>query len=174
MVRRKSATLPGICRIAALLFLALSCSKGDDAEAIRKLIGKGVALGEKHDIGELMKLATEDFIALPGDLDRRSTRAILWRAFNYYGALKIVHPRPSMEVEPDGKRASAGLFFLILREDRSFPKLKDLSHDPKRWLEEVGENADLYRLDMELAKESGRWLVRRAVLKRFTGWSFQE
>jgi hypothetical protein len=174
LARRKLQILSKIFWIAGLLFLGVSCSKGDDAEAIRKLIDKGVALGEKHDIEELMKLATEDFIALPGDLDRRSTRAILWRAFNYYGALKIVHPWPSVEVEPNGKRASAGLPFLILREDRSFPKLKDFSHDPKRWLEEVGENADLYRLDMELAKENGRWLVRRAVLKRFTGWSFQE
>lgn len=174
MARRILKISPRLCLIAVLLCLPLSCSKGDDFEAIRKLIDKGAALGEKHDIGGLMKLATEDFIALPGDLDRRSTTAILWRAFNYYGALKIVHPWPSVDVEPDGKRASAGLPFLILREDVSFPELKNLVRDPKRWVEEVGENADLYRLDMELAKENGRWLVRRALLKRFTGLSFQE
>ena len=159
--------------IALVLVSSLSCSKGDDFEAIRKLIDKGVALGEKHDMGELMKLAAEDFTALPGELDRRSTRAILWRAFNYYGPLKIVHPWPSVDVEPDGKKAWAGLPFLILREDVSFPKLKNLAQDPKRWLEEVGENADLYHLDMELAKENGRWLVRRAILKRFAVRPFQ-
>jgi hypothetical protein len=138
------------CRFSGF---TLSCSKGDDFEAIRKLIDKGVALGRNTISANLMKLAGEDFIALPGDLDRRSTRAILWRAFNYYGAFKIIHPRPSVDVESDGKKASAGLPFLILRKDVSFPKLRDLRMIQRRWLEEVGENADLYRLDMELAKE---------------------
>jgi hypothetical protein len=174
LIRRILKALATPWFVAVFLLLPFSCSKGDDFEAIHKLIDKGVALGEKHDIGELMKLAGEDFIALPGDLDRRSTRAILWRAFNYYGAFKIIHPQANVDVESDGKKASAGLFFLILRKDVSIPKLRDLAHDPGRWLEEVGENADLYRLDMELAKESGRWMVRKALLKRFSGLSFQE
>ena len=174
MVRKKRENTITLFVIALVLVSFLSCSTGDDADAIRKLIDKGVALAEKHDISELMKLAGEDFIALPGNLDRRSTSAFLWRAFNYYGAIKIIHPRPSMEVAEDGKKASAGLPFLIVREDMSFPKLKDLAGDPKRWLEEVGENADLYRLDLELRKEKERWMVGKAILKRFTGLSFKE
>jgi hypothetical protein len=160
--------------IAAALILPLSCGKGDDVQAIRELIDKGAALGEKHDIGGLMKLATEDFLALPGEVDRRSAKAILWRAFKYYGAFKILHPLTDVAVESDGKKASARLPFLIVREDVSFPNLKDLAQDPKRWLEEVGGNADLYSLDMELVKENGEWFVHRALLKRFTGRSFEE
>jgi hypothetical protein len=174
LVRKKRENTITLFLIALVLVSFLSCSTGDDADAIRKLIDKGVALAEKHDISELMKLAGEDFIALPGNLDRRSTSAFLWRAFNYYGAIKIIHPRPSVEVTEDGEKASAGLPFLIVREDMSFPKLKDLAGDPKRWLEEVGENADLYRLDLELRKEKGRWMLGKAILKRFTGLSFKE
>jgi len=172
LAKRKIPAPARLCWIAAVVLLSASCSKGDDVEAVGKLIDKGVVLGEKHDIGKLMELASEEFIALPGDLDRRAVRAILWRAFNHYGPLKIAHPRPSVEVEEDGKRASAGLFFLIVREDMYFPKLKDLPRDPKGWLDEVGENADLYRLDMELAKEKGEWVVRKATLKRFAEWFF--
>ena len=160
--------------VAAVLILLLGCGKGDDAQAIRELVDKGAGLGEKHDIGGLMKLATEDFLALPGEVDRRSAKAILWRAFQYYGAFKILYPLPKVTVEADGKKASASLPFLVVREEVSFPKLKDLTQDPKRWLEEVGENADLYALDMELLKENGEWLVQRVLLRRFTGRSFKE
>jgi hypothetical protein len=160
--------------LAAVLILPLACGKGDDVQAIRELVDKGAALGEKHDIGGLMKLATEDFLALPGDVDRRSAKAILWRTFQYYGAFKVLYPLPKVAVESDGKKASASLPFLIVRENVSFPRLKDLAQDPKQWLEEVGENADLYALDMKLVKDNGDWLVRGVVLKRFTGRSFRE
>ena len=160
--------------IAAGLILSLACGKGDDVQAIRKLIDKGAALGEKHDIGGLMKLATEDFSALPGEVDRRTAKAILWRAFQYYGAFKVLYPLPKVAVESGGKKASASFPFLMVRENVSFPKLKDLAHDPKQWLQEVGKNADLYALDMELVKEDGEWLVHGVVLKRFTGRSFEE
>ena len=55
MIKRKIPALARLCWIAAVVFLSASCSKGDDVEAVRKLIDKGVVLGEKHDIGELMK-----------------------------------------------------------------------------------------------------------------------
>jgi hypothetical protein len=171
---KRPQTAIAFCLAALVLATVPSCSKGDDTEAIRKLIDKAGALVEKHDIGDLMKLAAEDFVALPGTLDRRSTSAVLRRAFNHYGAIKIIHPRPSVEVAQDGEKASAGLPFLVVRKDMSFPKLTDLAGDPKRWLEEVGENADLYRLDLELSKEKGRWVVEQATLKRFTGLSFKE
>lgn len=159
---------------AVALFIALACSKGDDFQAISKLIDKARELGEKHDIGELMNLATGDFTASPGDLDSRSTRAVLWRAFRYYGKFRIHHPSPGVDLEPGGERASASLPFLIVREDVSFPKLKELARDPKRWLEEVGESADPYWLDIELVKDKGRWLVHRAHVRAFTGRSFRE
>jgi len=159
--------------IIAALLLHLSCGKGDNVQAIRELIDKGAVLGEKHDIGGLMKLATEDFLALPGDLDRQSAKAILWRAFKYYGVFKVLHPLVKVTVDSEGKKASAGFPFLIVRENVFFPGLKDLAEDPRRWLEEVGENADLYSLDMELVKDNSEWFVRKALLKRFTGRSFK-
>lgn len=160
--------------IAAFLILSLACSKGDDVQAIRELIDKGAALGEKHDMAGLMNLTTEDFLALPGDMDRRSSKAVLWRAFQYYKAFKVLYPLPKVTVESEGKRASAGFPFLIVREEVSFPRLKDLAQDPKQWLEEVGENADLYAFDMDLVKENGDWLVQKVLLKKWTGRSFEE
>lgn len=154
--------------------LALACAKGDDVRSIRELVDKGAALGEKHDIAGLMDLAAEDFLALPGNVDPRSVRAILWRAFRHYGTFKILYPVPKVTVSKEAEEASASFPFLIVRENVAFPNLKDLVDDPQRWLEEVGENADLYSLEMELSKGSGEWLVRRAVLKRFTGRSFKE
>jgi hypothetical protein len=52
--------------------------------------------------------------------------------------------------------------------------MKELYEDPQKWLEEVGENADLYRLKLELIKLDGRWVAKRALLERFTGVSFEE
>jgi len=159
--------------VAAALSL-FCCGKGDDVQAVRKMIARSAALGEKHDIGGLMKLATEDFLALPGPVDRQSVRAILWRAFNYYGVFKILHPLPEVNIDSDGKNASANFPFLIVREHGSFPGLKEFTQDPRRWLEEVGENADLYSLNLELIKEKSDWSVRKAILKKFTGRSFKE
>ena len=84
------------------------------------------------------------------------------------------HPLPSVDFKPDRRTASAVLPFLILRKDASFPKLKELYEDPQKWLEEVGENADLYRLKVELFKVDGRWVTKQALVERFTGVSFEE
>ena len=157
-----------------ILGCMLSCSSGDEATAIRELIKEGATLGEEHDIGGLINLTSDDFVALPGNLDRRETRRILWLAFRHYGSFKVLYPLPSVDFDPDRRSASAGFPFLILRKDASFPKLKELYEDPQKWLEEAGENADLYRLKLELIKLDGRWVARQALLERFTGVSFEE
>jgi len=162
------------CLVAAFMMALLGCGQGDDVQAIRELVDKGAALGEKHDIGGLVELAAEDFVALPGEMDRQSVKGVLWRVFRYYGAFRVLYPLPKVTVEPEGGKASASFPFLIVREEVSFPGLKDLTQDPQRWLEEVGQNADLYSLEMELTKQSGEWRVRRATVKRFTGRSFKE
>lgn len=163
-------------RLFPLLFLGclLSCSSGSDTTAIRALIEEGAKLCEEHDIGGLINLTSDDFLALPGNLDRRETRRILWLAFRHYGSLKVVYPLPSVDLKPDRRTASAVFPFLILRKDASFPKLKALYEDPQKWLEEVGENADLYQLKLELFKRDGRWVTKQASLERFTGVSFEE
>ena len=151
-----------------------SCSSKDEETAIRELVKKGATLGEEQDIKGLMNLTTEDFLALPGDLGRQETRRILFVAFRHYQDFKILYPRPSVELKPDKRSASAVFPFLILKKEAALPKLKELYGDPQRWLEAVGENADLYRLKLECLKQNGDWLVKQARLERFTGTSFSE
>ncbi|MBN2124239.1 MAG: hypothetical protein JW821_08095 [Deltaproteobacteria bacterium] len=158
----------------AVLLCVPCCSGSDDVTAIRNVVKEGVRLGEKHALGEIFDLTTEDFTALPGKLDRRETRRILFLAFRHYGEFKVLYPDPDVEVPPDRLSAKAVFPFLIVKKDVTFPNLKDLVGDPQRWLEAVGENADLYRLKLDLVKEGGKWLVRQALLQRFTGSSFEK
>jgi hypothetical protein len=162
--------------VLPLLMLAcvLSCTSRDEVTAIRELIKQGAELGEKQDIGGLIDLTSEDFVAMPGSLDRRETRSILRLAFRHYGSFKILYPLPGVDIKPDRREASAVFPFLILRKDASFPRLKDLYEDPQKWLEEVGDNADLYRLKLVLIKLDGRWAAKQALLQRFTGASFED
>lgn len=134
---------------------------------------EGARLGEKHALGEIFDLTTEDFTAFPGKLDRRETRRILFLAFRHYGEFRILYPQPDVEVQSDRVSASAVFPFLIVKKDVSLPNLKNLVEEPQRWLEAVGENADLYRLKLDLVKAEGRWVVRQALLQRFTGVSFE-
>jgi len=178
--------LEGVCSLAKqicawlvvllLLFMSglESCSSKDEETAIRELVKKGATLGEEQDIKGLMNLTTEDFLALPGDLGRQETKRILFVAFRHYHDFKILYPRPNVELKPDKRSASAVFPFLIVKKETTLPKLKELYEDPQRWLEAVGENADLYRLKLEWIKQNGDWLVRQARLERFTGTSFSE
>jgi hypothetical protein len=152
----------------------ISCSSKDEETAIRELVKKGATLGEEQDIKGLMNLTTEDFLALPGDLGRQETRRILFVAFRHYQDFKILYPRPNVELKPDKRSASALFPFLIVKKETTLPKLKELYEDPQRWLETVGENADLYRLKLECLKQNGDWLVKQARIERFTGTSFSE
>lgn len=151
-----------------------SCSSRDEETAIREMIKKGATLGEKQDIKGLMDLTTEDFLALPGDLGRQETRRILFMAFRHYRDFKILYPRPSVELKSDNRSAAAVFPFLIVRKETVLPKVKDLYEDPQRWVETVGENADLYRLKLECLQHHGEWLVKKARLERFTGTSFRD
>jgi len=155
-----------------ILFFSPSCSKEDQAEKIRSLIKKGAELAEKHDLSGLLKFTTEDFIAQPGKHGSREVKRILWFAFNRYGNFRIVYPEPSVDLGPEGRAGSARVYFLIVKREQSVPKVKDLYKDPKGWLEEVGESADLYRLSLDLLKKNGDWLVKGALLEPFRGTGF--
>jgi hypothetical protein len=163
---------------ASLLLISVSlfgsCSSKDEAAAIRELVKKGATLAEEQDIKGLMNLTTEDLRVLPGDLGRQETRRILFVAFRHYQDFKVLYPRPSVELKPDKRSASAVFPFLIVKKDTTFPNLKELYEDPQRWLEAAGEKADLYRLKLEWVKQDGDWLVKQARLERFTGTSFTE
>jgi hypothetical protein len=165
-----------LIRVAAffsIIFLFLiSCSKKDDASLIDALIKKAAKLAEAHDVKKLVKLTTEDFLALPGRHDRQETKRILWLAFRHYGQFKILFPEPSIDVAETSSAATARVYFVIVRKDLSYLGLKDLYKDPEAWLEEVGENADLYRIDLDFVVKDGDWLVKTARLEPFRGLGF--
>jgi hypothetical protein len=155
-----------------LFILSPSCAKEDEAEKIRSLIKEGVELAEKHDISGLIAFTTKDFIAQPGKHSSQEVRRILWFAFNHYGNFRIMYPEPSVDLGPEGREGSARVYFMIVKKDQSVPKVQDLYKDPKGWIEQVGERADLYRLSLDVVKEHGDWLVKGALLEPFRGTGF--
>lgn len=156
--------------LLAFLFLFLSaCSEKDEAEVIRQRIQKGAELAEQKKVGDLMAMTTDGFIADPGGNDPRAVKGILLRAFMYYGQFKLHFPKPTVEMADDGLSAAATLHFLIVRQNQTIPGLKDLYDDPRKWLETVGEKADLYQLEMSWVKTDGDWLVVSAKMAGFKG-----
>lgn len=154
--------------ILTILFtFVLSCAEKDDAAAIRALIKKGAELAEDHDVGAILELATEDVVALPGRHDRREIKRIIWSAFMHYGKLRVLYPKPSVDFSETKNSASCRIYVLIVKKEQTLPDLKALYNDPQRWLEEVGENADLYQMNLQLLKKNGTWLVREAYLEGF-------
>jgi hypothetical protein len=157
-----------------ILLLLTSCSEKDDIILIRELIEQGAKLAEKHDINGLMKLTTGDFIALPGKHDNREVKTIIWLAFKHYRKFKILYPEPSIRLQTNRDTALATVTFLIVRKEQSLPDLNELWRNPEKWLKELGENADLYQLKLELLKQNGNWLVREARLAPFRGLGFNK
>jgi hypothetical protein len=66
------------------------------------------------------------------------------------------------------------IYLLIVKKDRTIPDVKDLYEEPRRWLETVGENADLFQIKLQLLKKSGKRLVKQAHLEGFKGLGFSE
>ncbi len=151
-----------------------ACTEKDATVQIRELIATGAVLAQDHDIGGLLDLTTEDVRAMPMDLGRSGIKGLLWRTFNYYGPLKVLYPRVSVEIEEGGKAAQASTPFLIVKQEQTFPGLDTLRDDPLAWLDGIGENADLYRLKLELTRTGNDWRVHHATVERFTGLGFAE
>ena len=157
---------------AIVLVFVASCSPKDEIAVIRELIKEGAELAEDHDVGGIMELTTADVVALPGQHNRLEIKRIIWTAFMHYGKLKILYPEPSVRLTSNESSASSTVYFLIIKKDRNMPELKALYKDPRRWLEEVGENADLYQLNLQMLKKNGDWLVKQAHLEGFKGIGF--
>jgi hypothetical protein len=156
-----------------ILFVFLvTCSDKDDVAAIRELIKKGAALAEDHDVGGIMDLTTEDLVAHPGQVNRLEIKRIIWRAFRHYGKLKVLYPKPSVDVSPKDNTAACKAYLLIVKKDQAFPDLKEFYDDPRRWLETVGENADLYQMKLQMIKKEDKWWVQQAHLEGFKGYGF--
>jgi len=170
-----NGTRPWVLLIVGALILAFPfCSPRDDERALRALVEKAARFAEKHDIGGIMDLTTEDFQAQPGDLDRRGAKRILFMAFRHYRKLKVYHPQPSVELESEAGGASVSVPFLIAKKDQPLPELKELYRDPMGWVEKVGESGDLYLFKLKTVKVKGNWLVKRAYLEKFTGMGFSK
>ena len=153
-------------------FILISCTEKDDISIIRQLIAQGAKLAEKQDIDGLIKLTTDDFIALPGKRDNRQVKTIIWLAFKHYRKFKILYPEPGISLQNNTSTATAALTFLIVRKEQSLPDLDALWRNPEKWLKELGENADLYQLKLEWVKKEGNWLVKEAHLAPFRGLGF--
>ena len=173
MIRRTKGAV--FILIGGVFFLlASACSQEDDVAVIRAMIKKGAALAEAHDISSLMELASEDIVAQPGGHNRLEVKRILWLALRHYGQIKVLYPKPSVELSAEGDRAASKMFLLIVKKDRVIPELKDLYDDPQEWLEKVGDNADLFQLKLEWLRTDTRWHVSKAHLDAFRGMGFSE
>jgi hypothetical protein len=162
-----------IALLIILLLFSSSCSRGDDVVKIQALIKKGAALAEKHDIQGLLALTSGDFVAFPGGHDRQGVKGILRLAFRHYGPLRVLYPRPGIDLDPANQSALGTVYFLIVKKELSYSGLEALYADPKAWLAQAGENADLYRLKLEFRKTNGEWFVTSARLDSFRGPGFE-
>ena len=158
--------------IVCTLLLIAACGEKDDAGAVRDLIKQGAELAQKHAVGDLMELTTEDFSASPGTRDAGEVKKILFLAFRHYDAFEIHYPRPSVTFGRGEGRAGTVLYFVIVRQDQPFPELKELYQDPERWIEAAREKADLYRLQLDLRKAGDDWKIQKAHLEGFKGHGF--
>ena len=158
--------------VAPLILILAFCAPKDDEKALRELVEKAALLGEKHDIGGIIDLTTEDFRAMPGDMDRKGAKRILFMAFRHYGELKVVHPIPNVDLETGEGGPWVSVPFMIVKKDRTLPELDELYNDPKGWMEKIGEKADLYRFRLNVVKRKREWLVKRAYLEKFSGTGF--
>jgi len=149
-----------------------SCSKKDDISLILGLIEKAEALAEEHDTGKLMELTSKNFKAQDGKLKRRQVRKILWLTFTRYGKFDLLFPEPIVEISDKEQSATAVVHFLIVKKEQPLPDLEKLYKDPERWLEEVGELADLYRLNLQFLKKGDKWLVNTAKIEPYQGFGF--
>ena len=175
MMDRKTLTQMMILwMVFFFFFLAAACSQKDDVQVIRALIKEGAKLAEDHNISGIMELTTEDVVALPGHHNRLEIKRIIFAALMHYGKLKVLYPKPSVDLSTTDNSATCMIYLLIVKKDRTIPDVKDLYEEPRRWLETVGENADLFQIKLQLLKKSGKWLVKQAHLEGFKGLGFSE
>jgi hypothetical protein len=145
------------------------CGRKDDTRLIRELIDTSAHLAEAHRLGDLMEGATTDFLALPGNYNRSTTRGVLYRAFKFYGNFKIHFPQPTIRVDNHSGTAKATIHFILVRQDVDLPDLKDLVDSPQLWLKAARQKADLYQLKLDLIKSDKHWLVEKAHIQGSKG-----
>ena len=115
---KKNLAGKAICAIIIFLFL-ITCSEKDDVLAIRELIREGAALAEDHDVGGIIDLTTEDLVGYPGQVNRMEIKRIIWRAFRHYGKLKVLFPKPSVDISAENQTAACKVYLLIVKRDQT-------------------------------------------------------
>ncbi len=154
------------------LILSLSvltaCSRTPGEEAIYQLVEDGVSMAESHDLGGMINLLEDGFIAGPGNHSKQEVRRILFVMLKRYGKFRILYPRPSIQLSDDEQGAIVKMTLLIASKQQPFPELDLFYSEPTAWLAAVDKSADLYTLSMELGIESGEWLLRKARITGFT------
>ena len=162
----------GILLSLLLSCVLYSCSDTDDKNRILHIIASAAEQAEQHNISGVLAHTVDTFKAQPGDHDRRSARGILWWAFRHYGKLTVLYPQPAISVDENSEAAAAEIYFLIVKKEGSIPDLKELAKDPQKWLQAVGENADLYQLQLELIQLDSQWKVNAARLAPYAASGF--
>jgi len=164
------------CFVALLILILAcslsSCSKKDDIALILSLVEKAEALAEEHDTGKLMELTSKNFTAQDGKLKRQEVKKFLWLTFKRYGKFNLLFPEPAVEISDKEQSATVVVYFLIVKKEQPLPDLEKLYKDPERWLEEVGELADLYRLNLQFLKKGDKWQVTSAKIEPYRGFGF--
>ncbi len=167
----KSIINPYKIKNLACVLLSLSllsaCSKTEREEAVYQLVADGVTMAETHDLGGMMSLMADGFIAGPGQHSKQESRRILFVMLKRYGKFRVLYPRPVVKLSEDEQTAQVKMNFLIATKVQLFPELELLYADPSAWVEAVDKGADLYTLSMELGYDSGNWLLGRARITRF-------
>mgnify|MGYP001183680135 FL=1 len=155
----------------SILFVVLSllslagCAKTDDEAEIRRIVATGVTLAEARDVKGLLSLTTDRFTAHPGARDRREVSLTLLMAFRQYGKFTISHPAYDVELFTDAGEASVNLPFIILREGKDVPGVRELVNSPQEWVQQAAQVADPYYLSLSFAKDDGTWKVSAATLR---------
>jgi hypothetical protein len=164
-----SLTLAVVASLAVLGTGCSGCEEEDDEKVLVGMINKAAELAERHDLGELMSMTSDDFVAKPGSRSRQEVKGILLMAFRRYGDFTVEHPAPSVEVSPSRLTATSEMPFLIVRQGVDLPDLTDLYDDPEGWIEAVGEKADAYHLKLGFRKTKGGWRVEKARVRGTRG-----
>jgi len=156
-----------------LAFSCGLCSSSSDEEQIRQLIDSMVDLAEKHDIGGLEDLATDNLHVRPWGLGRSEFKRWLFIAFRRYGQFKLLFPRPSVELDEQQGTAFADIYFLMIGAQQKFPDLESLRDQPEEWLDRAMTGSRLFKLTLDLTRQDGDWKVSSAHFKRLKGLGFE-
>jgi hypothetical protein len=175
--RTSPSVIPGWLLVAWSGLAAAGCSSCfggcDDsppAERIRARIAEAVALAEQGDGAGLLEMTSGDFRVSPGGWDARRLRLRLGLALRRLGRGSIHYPRPTVELEPNGRRAETEFAFLTVRGEPRRNRGRQPADD---WLAELASKAGLMRIHLWWRLEDDRWLVSQARLERFRGTGFR-